>query len=130
MDDLIHASFRFRDVLSLWQDGCSGKEYSRSPGSRIGRALTILRKCPLNLVAHERFRDDPNDFRKAVERLWDERDSLIERHPNRWVSMGKDGIVSIGDSIEEVVSDTEAKGVSTADVVIELLDPEPEALIL
>ena len=62
--------------------------------------------------------------------MWDERDSLIERHPNRWVSMGKDGVVSIGDSIEEVVSDTEAKGVSTADVIVELLDPEPEALIL
>lgn len=76
------------------------------------------------------LRDDPNNFRKAVERLWDERDSLIERHPNRWVSMGKDGVVSIGESIEEVVSDTEAKGVSTADVIVELLDPEPEALIL
>ena len=44
--------------------------------------------------------------------------------------MGKDGVVSIGDSIEEVVSDTEAKGVSTADVIVELLNPEPEALIL
>ena len=26
MDDLIHASFRFPYVLSLWQDGCRGKE--------------------------------------------------------------------------------------------------------
>ena len=76
------------------------------------------------------LRDDPNDFRKAVERLWDERVSLIELHPNKWVSMGKDGVVSIGDSIEDVVSATEAKGVSTADVVVELLDPEPEMLIL
>ena len=76
------------------------------------------------------LRDDPNDFRKAVERLWNERDSLIELHPNKWVSMGKDGVVSIGDSIEEVVSTTAAKGVSTADVIVELLDPEPEALIL
>ena len=76
------------------------------------------------------LRDDPNDFRGAVERLWDERDSLIEQHPNKWISMGKDGVVSIGDSIEEVVSATEAKGISTADVIVELLDPEPEALIL
>ena len=76
------------------------------------------------------LRDDPNDFRKAVERLWNERDSLIELHPNKWVSMGKDGVVSIGDSIEEVVSTTEAKGVSTADVIVEFLDPEPETLIL
>ena len=76
------------------------------------------------------LRDDPNNFRGAVKRLWDERDSLIEQHPNKWISMGKDGVVSIGDSIEEVVSATEAKGISTADVIVELLDPEPEALIL
>ena len=45
-------------------------------------------------------------------------------------SMGKDGVVSIGDSIEEVVSATEVKGVSTADVIVEYLDPNPETLIL
>ena len=76
------------------------------------------------------LRDDPNDFRKAVGRLWSERDSLIEEHPERWVSMGKDGVVSVGDSIEEVVAATEAQGISTADVVVEYLDPEPERLIL
>ena len=78
----------------------------------------------------EALRDDPNDFRKAVNRLWAERDVLIEKHPERWVSMGKDGVVSIGESIEEVVSATEAKGVSTADVIVEYLDPNPETLIL
>lgn len=78
----------------------------------------------------EALRDDPNDFRKAVNRLWIERDALIEKHPNRWVSMGKEGVVSIGDSIEEVVSATETRGISTADVVVEYLDPDPETLIL
>ena len=78
----------------------------------------------------EAFREDPNDFRKAVKRLWGERDSLIEKHPNKWVSMGKDGVVSIGDSIEEVVSATKAEDVSTADVIVEYLDPNPETLIL
>ena len=86
------------------------------------------------LLAHlggaESLRDDPNDFRKAVNRLRTEREVLIEQHPERWVSMGKDGVVSIGDSIEEVVSATEAKGVSTADVIVEYLDPNPETLML
>ena len=87
-----------------------------------------------DLLAHlggaEALRDDPNDFRKAVNRLWTERESLIETHPERWVSMGKDGVVSIGDSIEQVVSATEEKGVNTADVIVEYLDPNPETLIL
>ena len=78
----------------------------------------------------EALRDDPNDFRKAVNRLWAERELLAETHPERWVSMGKDGVVSIGDSIEEVVAATEIRGVSTADVVVEYLDPDPERLIL
>ena len=39
-------------------------------------------------------------------------------------------MISIGDSIEEVVAATEAKGGSTADVIVEYLDPEPETLIL
>ena len=83
-----------------------------------------------DLGGMEALRDDPNDFRKAVRRLWIERDALIEKHPNTWVSMGKDGVVSIGDSIEEVVSATETKGISTADVVVEYLDPDPDTLIL
>ena len=78
----------------------------------------------------EALRDDPNDFRKAVNRLWAERELLAETHPKRWVSMGKDGVVSIGDSIEEVVAATEIKGISTADVVVEYLAPDPERLIL
>jgi len=77
------------------------------------------------LGSAQALRVDPNDFRKAAERLWAERYSLIKRYPNKWVSMGKDDVVSMGDSIEEVLSSTEAKGVSTADVVVELLDPEP-----
>ena len=76
------------------------------------------------------LRDDPNDFRKAVNRLWDEQDSLVEQYPHKWVSMGKDGVVAIGDSIEEVVAATEESNVSTADVIVEYLDPEPETLIL
>ena len=82
------------------------------------------------LGGSQALRDDPNDFRKAVKRLWNERDALVEKHPNRWVAMGKDGVVSIGDSIEEVVSATETKGVNTADVIVEYLDPDPEPLIL
>lgn len=90
--------------------------------------------CLEELLAYlggaQALRDDHNDFRKAVSLLRTERESLTERHPNRWVSMGKDGVVSIGDSIEEIVAATEAKGISTADVTVEYLEPEPERLIL
>ena len=44
--------------------------------------------------------------------------------------MGKYGVIAIGDSIEEVVAATEESKVSTADVIVEYLDPELERLIL
>ena len=54
----------------------------------------------------------------------------MDQHPYKWVSMGKGGVVAIGDSIEEVVAATEAKAVSIADRIVEFLDPNPETLIL
>ena len=38
--------------------------------------------------------------------------------------------MSVGDSIEEVVSATEAKGISTTDVIVDYLAPNLERLIL
>ena len=89
-----------------------------------------FRELLAQLGGAKALRDDPNDFRKAVNRLWAERELLTEKYPNKWVSMGKDGVVSVGDSIEKVVAATEIKGISTADVIVEYLDPEPERLIL
>ena len=54
----------------------------------------------------ETLRYDPNDFCKAVNRLWAECEMLTGTHPHKWVSMGKDGVVAIGDSIEEVRVDS------------------------
>ena len=70
------------------------------------------------------LRDDSNDFREAACRFMEIRAQLMEEHPNKWVAMGKDGVIAVGDSIEEVVAATRAKGISTADVTIEYLDAE------
>ena len=71
-----------------------------------------------------------DEFREAVTRMWNERESLVEKHPDKWVAMGKDGVVSIGDSIEEVLSAVEASGFITSEVAVEFLDANPTTLIL
>ena len=71
-----------------------------------------------------------DEFLQAVKRMWAERDSLVERHPGKWVAVGKDGIVSVGDSIEEVLSVADAENASRPDLVVEYLVPNPAALIL
>ena len=70
------------------------------------------------------------EYRMIVERMWAERAALTEAHPNRWVAMGKDGVVSIGDSIDAVIEDAAAKGLRGSDLVIEFLDTDPPLLIL
>ena len=85
------------------------------------------------LLAHlggaEALRDDPNDFRKAVNRLWTERELLIENHPERWVSMGKEGVAAIGDSIEEKLSENTTRAEDAGIPVVALLASANQSLI-
>ena len=75
-------------------------------------------------ISEALLRDDSNDFREAACRFIEIRAQLTEEHPNKWIAMGKDGVIAVGDSIEEVVAVTRAKGINTADVTIEYLDAE------
>ena len=74
--------------------------------------------------------EDEDEFLQAVKRMWAERDSLVERHPGKWVAMGKGGVVSVGDSIEEVLSVADAENAGRPELVVEHLDPNPATLIL
>ncbi len=70
------------------------------------------------------------EYGLIVERMWAERTALTEAHPNRWVAMGKDGVLAIGDSIDEVLEEAESQGARGGDTVIEFLDTDPPVLIL
>ena len=70
------------------------------------------------------------EYGLIVERMWAERAALTEAHPNRWVAMGKDGVLAIGDSIDEVLEGAESQGARGGDIVIEFLDTDPPVLIL
>ena len=70
------------------------------------------------------------EYHEIVVRMRNERAALMEAHPNRWVAMGKDGVVAIGDSIDAVIEDAEAQGLRGSDLVIEFLDTDPPILIL
>ena len=78
----------------------------------------------------EALREGADEFQQAVTRMWTERGSLVEKHPNKWVAMSENGVVSIGDSIEEVLLVVEDRNISSSEVVVEYLDPNPETLIL
>ena len=52
----------------------------------------------------EVFLREMQEFHDTVTRLWDEYDTLMEKYPDRWVVMGKDGVLAVCDSRKEVLS--------------------------
>ena len=74
--------------------------------------------------------DEMDEYHQIVTRMRKECPSLVERHPDKWVAMGQEGVVAVGDSMNEVFREVEARGLNGADVVIEFLDTTPPLLIL
>lgn len=63
-------------------------------------------------------------------RLDRERATLLSKHPRQWVVMGEAGVLSIGDSFEEVLSAAKDAGLDTSEFAIAFLDPDPPVMIL
>ncbi len=74
--------------------------------------------------------DEMDEYHQIVARMRKEYPSLVERHPDKWVAMGKDGVLAVGDSIDEVLKEVEGRGLHGTDVVVEFLDTDPPLLIL
>ena len=74
--------------------------------------------------------DEMDQYHEILARMRKERPNLLERHPDRWVAMGKEGVSVVGDSMEEVLGKVEGRGLRGADVVIEFMDTDPPLLIL
>ncbi len=70
------------------------------------------------------------EYRQIVARMWSERAALMEKYPDRWIAMGKDGVLAVGDSMDDVLEEVESQGYRGSEVVIEFLDTDPPLLIL
>ena len=70
------------------------------------------------------------EYHEIVVRMRRERVALMEEHPNRWVAMGKNGVLAVGDSMDAVLDEVEGRGIRSGDIVIEFLDTDPPLLIL
>ena len=60
----------------------------------------------------------------------EEHAGLIEQYPDRWVAVGLDGLLTVGDTEDEVFKVIDEKGIPRSDVVVEFLDTDPPMLIL
>jgi hypothetical protein len=73
---------------------------------------------------------DLEEFERLQVRMTEEYDLLLEKHPDRWVAMGMDGLLAVGDSEEDVYQAVVNQGMRRSDVVVEFLDTDPPVLIL
>ena len=89
-----------------------------------------MREMIDRLGGNEGMIDASAQYREVAARMFKERADLMDQHPDRWVAMGKGGVQAVGESLDNVLNQVDAKGVSRDDVFIEFLDTDPPALIL
>ncbi len=94
---------------------------SDSPGShasieRLGGADNVMKE----IAASEKVR--------AVYDLL--RESLLEKFPNRWVVVSKDGLVSVDISLPSAVESAEEQGLTKPYYKVAYLNPNPPVLLL
>ena len=58
----------------------------------------------------EKMREGMRKFQEASARMNDEYDSLLERFPNKWVSMNHEGRIFVGDTHEDLLAEFGARG--------------------
>lgn len=75
-------------------------------------------------------REQDRQFSKIHDRMRKEHAALMDKYPRKWVVMGKDGVVALGDSLEEVVDEAHNRGFRASDMAVEFLDPDPPIYIL
>ena len=71
-----------------------------------------------------------DDFREVVRRMELERAALTGQYPDRWVAVSRDGLLAVGDTLEEICGFAKAKGLNSSDFLVAYLESDPPALIL
>ena len=62
--------------------------------------------------------------------FWAAYSSLLEQHPDKWVAWGKEGVIDIADSRDELLRGMRSRNLTANDVMVEFLDTDPKGYIL
>ena len=79
---------------------------------------------------YDGFKKGMDEFHQAVTRMFAEREALTEEYPNKWVAMGKDGVLAVEDSLDDLFEELESRGLRDQKMKVEFLDPDPLPLLL
>ena len=101
-----------------------GKELPIS--SDQGAAKAVIEK----LGGEESMVRELEEFRSLAMLVEQEEGTLVEQYPHRWVAIGKDGLVAVADTLEEVCDAARGKGFGNSEYLARYLDPHPPIYIL
>ena len=74
--------------------------------------------------------DEMAVLRELRLRMAREHARLVEQYPNKWVAMGKNGLIAVRDSCHEAFDAVECRGLRRSDAVVEFMDTKPPVLVL
>ena len=96
------------------------------------KSLSAEEKAELieRLGGAEALKQSFADFREVTDRFQRDEKVLIEQYPNKWVIVGKDGLIVAVDTLEEAGAFAKKNELETSKFMFQYLDPDPPALIL
>ena len=74
--------------------------------------------------------DKMRAFHEATKRFFSDYESLVQQYPGKVVALGLSGVLTVGDSVEEVSATCESEGLHPLDYWVEHLDPTPPVRVL
>ena len=84
----------------------------------------------MNELGYEVIKQRDEAFWAAFHRMVEDFDALMEKYPDKWVAVGKDGVIAVGDSPDEVAQEVEDQGYRDWEFMVEFLESAPVPLIL
>ena len=78
----------------------------------------------------QKLAEGMREFHELFVRMRSEQADLMSKYPNKWVAMGRDGVLAVGDSMDEVLDEVDRQDVDRGETVVEFLDTSPPLLIL
>lgn len=69
-------------------------------------------------------------FERSARVLSDDHPRLIDEYPDRWVAVADRTVMAHGDTLEQVLEQIDAQGISRADVIVRFMERTQRTLIL
>ena len=76
------------------------------------------------------YHDDLVEFERLHDQFVAMESSFMKRYPDKWVAMGKGGVIAVGDSATEALDNLEKQGLDRSKAVYQFMDTDPPILIL